>query len=419
MRKPILPLLLVPLAAFASAADAPPPDPLEAAIRPALGDRVEEVEIVRGDRFAAEAEALLAKVARLAEDVGAPAEDVRAARLLPGALRRAGLLAVAGVGRPASAAPQVVAIEQTAIASGTAGFAFWAIPGDGASSATTFWYEGGATNPTLPGLLATAPEPVLAADSPYAHSLADELPTSSILAWTSSLDPREWWRIARALLPEVAPARAAALDAALAWMRDGPGVDADAVVASLRPGVLIALAVDTNRTVALPGRADSLPAPGALLAVHAADATAFRALERLLPALGVAVKPDEYGIAHCLDIVLPTNAPAWLAPRIEWLPDDGLLLAQSHPAIVGGGNLVSANNDVFWDYARPLGAAGDLAFASPAFDRLAAQLLGMPTNAPADAWYVSRTIRRPDGVLRRSRAAMPPGSALGALLAIP
>ena len=395
MRKPILPLLLVPLAAFASAADAPPPDPLEAAIRPALGDRVEEVEIVRGDRFAAEAEALLAKVARLAEDVGAPAEDVRAARLLPGALRRAGLLAVAGVGRG----------EWT--------------PGDGSSFATTFWYEGGATNPTLPGLLATAPEPVLAADSPYAHSLADELPTSSILAWTSSLDPREWWRIARALLPEVAPARAAALDAALAWMRDGPGVDADAVVASLRPGVLIALAVDTNRTVALPGRADSLPAPGALLAVHAADATAFRALERLLPALGVAVKPDEYGIAHCLDIVLPTNAPAWLAPRIEWLPDDGLLLAQSHPAIVGGGNLVSANNDVFWDYARPLGAAGDLAFASPAFDRLAAQLLGMPTNAPADAWYVSRTIRRPDGVLRRSRAAMPPGSALGALLAIP
>ena len=86
---------------------------------------------------------------------------------------------------------------------------------------------------------------------------------------------------------------------------------------------------------------------------------------------------------------------------------------------MGGGNLVSANNDVFWDYARPLGAAGDLAFASPAFDRLAAQLLGMPTNAPADAWYVSRTIRRPDGVLRRSRAAMPPGSALGALLAIP
>ena len=395
MRKPPLPLLLVPLAAFAAAADAPPTDPLEAAIRPVLGDRVDEVEIVRGDRFATEAEAILAKAASLLEDLGAPAEDVRAARRLPGALRRAGLLAVAGVGR-----------------------GDWT-PGDGSSFATTFWYEGGATNPTLPGLLATAPEPVLAADSPYAHSLADELPTGSILAWTSSLDPRECWRIARALLPEVAPARAAALDAALARARDGLGVDADAVVASLRPGVLFALAVDTNRTVSLPGRDEPFPAPGALLAVHAADATAFRALERLLPALGVAVKPDEYGIAHCLDIVLPTNAPAWLAPRIEWLPDDGLLLAQSHPAIVGGGNLVSANNDVFWDYARPLGAAGDLAFVSPAFDRLAAQILDLSTNAPADAWYVSRTIRRPDGVLRRSRAAIPPGAALGTLLRLP
>ena len=77
-------------------------------------------------------------------------------------------------------------------------------------------------------------------------------------------------------------------------------------------------------------------------------------------------------------------------------------------------------NDAFWDYARPLGAAGDLAFVSPAFDRLAAQLLGMATNAPADAWYVSRTVRLPGrGVLRRSRAALPPGSALGTLLAFP
>ena len=384
------------LAAADAAAVAPPPDPLDAAIRPLLGDRVEEVEIVRGERFAAGAAAWLGRAARLAEDIGAPAEDVRALALLPGALRRAGLLAVAGIGRG----------EWT--------------PGDGSSFATTVWYEGGSTNPTLPGLLATAPEPVLAAASPYAHSLADELPAGSVLGWTSSLDPREWWRLARALLPEVAPARAAALDAALARARDGLGVDAEAVVSSLRPGVLFALAVDTNRTVSLPGRAEPLPAPGALLAVHAADGTAFRALERLLPALGVAVKPDEYGIAHCLDIVLPTNAPAWLAPRIEWLPDDGLLLAQSHPAIVGGGNLVSAHNDAFWDYARPLGAAGDLAFVSPAFDRLAAQLLGTATNAPADAWYVSRTVRLPGrGVLRRSRAALPPGSALGMLLAFP
>ena len=60
------------------------------------------------------------------------------------------------------------------------------------------------------------------------------------------------------------------------------------------------------------------------------------------------------------------------------------------------------------------------AFVSPAFDRLAAQLLGMATNAPADAWYVSRTVRLPGrGVLRRSRAALPPGSALGMLLAFP
>ena len=128
MRKPILPLLLLPLAACAAAADAPPPDPLEAAIRPALGDRVDEVEIVRGDRFATEAEAILAKFPALLENLGASAEDVRAARLLPGALRRAGLLAVAGVGRG----------EWT--------------PGDGSSFMATFWYEGGATNPTLPGL---------------------------------------------------------------------------------------------------------------------------------------------------------------------------------------------------------------------------------------------------------------------------
>lgn len=398
-RPPLAVLPLLVLAALAVPADgAAPADPLEAAIRPALGEALDEVEIVRGDAFAAEVEARLAAASRLLDDLGAPPDLARAARLLPGALRRAGLLALAGLGRGE-----------------------W-VPGDGSVFATTFWYEGGATNPTLPGLLATAPEPVLAPDSPYAHSLADELPAASILAWTSSLDPRECWRAARALLPEVAPARAAELDAALARARGGLGVDADAVVASLRPGVLVALAVDTNRTISLPGAAAPVPAPGVLAAVRAEDATAFRALERLLPALGVAVKPDEYGIAHCLDVVLPTNAPAWLAPRIEWLPDEGLLIAQSHPAITGAGNLVAAHNDEFWDYAGPLGPAGDLGFVSPAFHRLAAQILGADaTNAPAvDAWFVSRTVRLPGrGVLRRSRSCLPPGSVLAPLLAEP
>ncbi|MBQ3809356.1 MAG: hypothetical protein II839_00890 [Kiritimatiellae bacterium] len=401
MRRIVLIALLAAAAPFRAAAETPPPaeapDPVEAAIRARLGDNLDEISLVPGAAFAAETETFLGQVASFAEDFfGADKEVSRAARRLPGALRRSGLLAVAGAGRGE-----------------------WA-PGDGSVFSTSFWHEGGATNPTLPGLLATWPEPVLAEDSPYAHSLADELPAHSLLGWTSSLDPRELWRVARALVPEVAPECAAAVDAALDKVKTAFGFDADAVAASLRPGVLFALAVDTNRLVGIADFPGKAPAPGALFGVRAADSTAFDALARLLPALGVRVKTDEYGIAHCLDVVLPTNAPAWIAPRIEWLPDEGLLIVQSHPAITtAGDHLAAADNDAFWDYARPLGREGDLAFVSPELLRYCARLLGTepaprgadraPAPPPRNLWFVSRTVRIPgEGVLLRTRSALPP-----------
>lgn len=395
--------LFVAAAPFRAAAGTPPPgeasDPLEAAIRARLGDNLDECSVVRGPAFAAETEAFLGRAAALLADAfGADKAVARAARRLPGALRRAGLLALEGAGRGE-----------------------WA-PGDGSVFSTTFWYEGGSTNPTLPGFLATWPEPVLAEDSPYAHSLADELPAHSLLGWTSSLDPRELWRVGRALLADVSPEASAALDAALAKASADAGVDADAVAASLRPGALFALAVDTNRPVEFAGFARKAPAPGLLFGVRAADSTAFDALSRLLPALGVRVKPDEYGIAHCLDVVLPTNAPAWIAPRIEWLPDEGLLICQSHPAITtAGDHLAAADNDAFWDYARPLGREGDLAFVSPELLRLADALVPPVKGAPPtpDIWFVSRTVRIPgEGVLRRTRSAIPPPGWLPRLLGL-
>ena len=93
---------------------------------------------------------------------------------------------------------------------------------------------------------------------------------------------------------------------------------------------------------------------------------------------------------------------------------------QSHPGITAAGDQLTApGNDAFWDYARPLGEEGDLAFVSPELLRLADALAPPAKGAPPtpDLWFVSRTVRIPgEGVLRRTRSAIPPPGWLPRLL---
>lgn len=330
------------------------------------------------------------QVADALETLDSADEDTLAMiRRAPDALRELGVFSVAGFGR---------SVEDE---------------GDGVRLHRSFWAGGGARAWDL--LATEAPAPV------------DCLPADSALAIASSADPRAIWDVARSVCGVLSPDALETFDEGVKSLRADSGVDAKALVASMRPGLFAALTLDPDRTFEVDGFAGPLPSPGLVLGFRCETHDWVPTLAALAMGAGLPVQFEQRGPdgSEGFVIDLPAEAtkdlPFELVPTVRWSPAKKMLVFASTQELacnaledVAAPKLV--DSPAFRKRAAGLPADGSVRWMSPELYRTLGRIAIAVDDTPdmvknllgdaGDVWYVGRSRRTgyPGGLESVSRS---------------
>ena len=316
-------------------------------------------------------------------------ETLAIVRRAPDALHELGVFSVAGFGR---------SVEDE---------------GDGVRLHRSFWAGGGARAWDL--LATEAPAPV------------DCLPADSALAIASSADPRAVWDVARSVCDVLSPEALETFDKGVKSLRADSGVDAKALVGSMRPGLFAALTLDPNRTFEIDGCAGPLPSPGLVLGFRCETHDWVPTMAALAMGAGLPVQFEQRGPdgSEGFVIDLPAEAtkdlPFELVPTVRWSPAKKMLVLASTQELacnaledVAAPKLV--DSPAFKERAAGLPADASVRWMSPELCRTIARLAELADDLPdvakecfadtGDVWYVGRSRRTgyPGGLESVSRS---------------
>ena len=288
--------------------------------------------------------------------------------------------------------------------------------GDGVFRQKTFWRFG--REARLMDLIATDPRSVQ----------ETFLPDSAVYAMASSADPRALWDIIWTLL-RAYPDAIKELAAFLNMVRTEAGIDIEEIIASLNPGVFVAVTLDSQHKIPISDNSVvGIPMPGLLIGLRPETDALYDCLTSFLSMAELISETETIGNnASGVRYRIPGNAgaPVVLQPTVRYLRNEKTLLLATSPAIAdaamaaanGAGRLV--DSPMFRDCAKGLPKNGCLQWVSP---QLVYELRSILASFPVQLgelqpflsylsqiplpWLVSRTTRTVDGIRTVTRTTV-------------